>query len=113
VSHTYQHTDVKRFVCRHCGVRFSSNFKHREHLIEEHDEGGWYVCDVCEKRYPYPASLRAHRQVHEAVKPYACSECPKRFCHVQSLKLHQLAHLGIMNFACGFCGRLFVRKCLV
>jgi len=108
--HVRVHTDAKRYSCRHCSDRFRWHHQLKRHLLKSHNEGTWFTCDVCEKKFVTRRQLQLHSFRHEAVKPYVCSECPKRFCTAAALKSHQLVHTNYKQFCYLLCCKDFKYK---
>ena len=50
-----------------------------------------YACEECGKRFSQRGNLRAHKIVHEGIKPFDCrlEGCGKRFTQLGNLKSHQ------------------------
>ena len=109
-SHVRVHTGVKPFSCRHCSEEFVCNDLLKAHLLKSHDEGTWFTCHICQKKFNLKRNLMQHMQRHEGVKPFACEECPKRFCTACELKYHQLVHSDNRQFCCVLCNAQFKRK---
>ena len=108
--HVRIHTDTKTHSCRHCSERFMRSDQLKQHLLESHNEGTCFVCNICQKKFSYSSHLNVHMRRHHAVKPYVCSECPKRFCTACELKSHQLVHTDEKRFGCILCNKSFRRK---
>ncbi|KAL4262992.1 C2H2-type domain-containing protein [Pleurotus pulmonarius] len=53
-----------------------------------------HECDVCQKRFPRPSSLKVHMHVHTKSKPFRCSfpGCGKRFTVASNAKRHLRTH---------------------
>ena len=111
-QHVHIHTDTRLYSCRHCSDCFTWHNQLKTHLLKSHNEGTWFTCDICQKKWTTKLNLKVHVQRHEAVKPYVCSECPKRFCTATELRLHHSGHLGYKQFSCGLCDTQFARKAL-
>ena len=96
-KHVRIHTDAK--PCRHCSQCFTRLEQLKAHLLKSHNEGTWFTCDICQKKFSRKQHVKEHVQRHEAVKPYVCSECPKRFCTADELRQHHSVHLGYKPFS--------------
>ena len=101
------------YSCRHRSVQFRTDYQRKRHLLESHNEGTWFTCHICEKKYIHQCHLKIHLLTHEHVKPYICSECPKRFFTAGKLKAHQTVHSDFKQFICSLCNKLFKRKVAV
>jgi len=108
--HVRVHTDAKPHSCRHCSDRIRWLEQLNRHLLKSHNEGTWFTCDVCEKKFITRHDLKLHSVRHEDVKPYVCSECPKCFCTAAQLKQHYLVHTDYKQFCCCLCSKHFKRK---
>jgi len=83
--HVRVHTGAKPHSCRHCSGRFMWFNQLKQHLLESHNEGTWFTCNICQKKLIDSGDFKIHVQRHEGVKPYVCSECPKCFCTAREL----------------------------
>ena len=111
--HVRIHTDAKPYSCRHCSHGFGRPDHLKTHLLKSHNEGTWFTCDICHKKFSRKHVLEVHVRRHKAVKPYVCSGCPKRFCTANELRLHHPVHSEYKQFSCCLCDRLYKRKCAV
>jgi len=111
--HVYTHTGAKPYACRHCSDCFRRQDHLKAHLVKSHNEGIWFTCHICQKKFSVKSNLKQHILCHEGVKPYFCEECLKSFCTAAELKRHQLKHSGYKQFCCGSCGKYFKLKVCV
>jgi len=112
-SHVRTHTVAKPFSFRHCSVCFTWCDQLKAHLLKSHNEGTWFTCHICEKKFSYSGSLKNHLIRHEGVKPYVCSDCPKCFYTASEVRSHQLMHSDFKHFCCGSCGEFYKSKAYV
>ena len=73
--HVRIHTDAKPYSCRHCSDCFTWHRQLKTHLLKSHNEGTWFTCDICQKKFSRNGDPKEHVQRHEAVKSYVCNEC--------------------------------------
>jgi len=106
--HVYSHTGAKPLSCRHCSDCFTDQLK--THLLKSHNEGTWFTCHICQKKFSENGQLQKHILRHEGVKPYVCSECLMSFCTAFELRSHRLKHSNVKLFICGSCGKHFKYK---
>ncbi|XP_045783252.1 zinc finger protein 766-like [Maniola jurtina] len=67
------------------------------------------LCELCGKKFPLPANLRDHMQVHTGEKKYKCEICPKRYTTKFVAKAHMLnSHSdNPTRLPCGVCHKDF------
>jgi len=50
-QHVRIHTDAKPYSCRHCSDCFTLHRQLKTHLLKSHNEGTWFTCDICQKKF--------------------------------------------------------------
>jgi len=108
--HVRIHTDAKPYSCRHCSDSFTWRSQLMVHLLKSHNEGSWFLCDICQKKFVTRYDRNMHSYRHADVKPYVCCECPKSFCTASRLNSHQVVHSDYKRFCCCLCCKYFKRK---
>ena len=104
------HTDAKPYLCRHRADCFAWPDKLKTHLLKSHNEGTWFMCHVCQKKFCHDSNFKTVLFRYEAVKPYVCNECPKCFYTATELSHHHPVHSEYKQFSCGLRDQLFKHK---
>jgi len=108
--HVYTHMGAKPYSCRYCSECFRQHQHLKAHLLKSHNEGTWFTCNTCQKKFSRKCDFKKHLLRHEGVKPYVCDECSKSFFTASNMKCHQLKHSDYKQFCCGSCGEYFKHK---
>lgn len=73
--------------CQSCQAKVAGTdllFHIRSHLLP-----GQRTCELCQRTYCNPLTLREHIHVHYGLRPYKCSSCEEKFSSKYSLKTHE------------------------
>ena len=111
--HVGIHTGAKPYSCRHLFTAFYTAYNLlKRHLLKSHNEGTWFTCNICQKKFTTNGVLKEHLLRHEGVNPYVCSQCRKRFCTVRVNwnLISWYTWATNKQFCCGLCSKGFKRK---
>ncbi|XP_061195054.1 zinc finger and SCAN domain-containing protein 12-like [Saccostrea echinata] len=104
----FRHKKSISYDCLACGKSYKQRSSYNMHLKLSHGTVKPFRCDLCDKTYVCPSSLRKHRLCHRETKTFACDECPKTFKLNHLLTNHKKRH-GPGRFPCDVCGKIL--KC--
>ena len=63
-----------------------------------------YQCNLCEKSYSYPGSLKTHMLMsHSKVESYTCNQCDFLWISIEDLKSHTQIHIKETSKMCNIC----------
>lgn len=103
--HMQLHSDKTPFECSDCGEKFKTRNAYDGHRTTHMQNVN--KCEICNKTYRQPASLRNHMLKHENKKPFVCEICGKGMTQKSGYKKHMLLHTGDKPYTCEFCGKKF------
>ncbi|KAG7165055.1 Zinc finger protein 208-like, partial [Homarus americanus] len=92
-DHIKKHeTDVNRYTCKYCFLKFLGKQKWMTH---ENKHKGSYacICEVCGMGYENKKALEDHRSKHTGQYRHYCKECGKGFNRIETLNDHLNAFL--------------------
>lgn len=93
--------------CELCERQHTSAEEALEHLHRDTVPSESYICDLCQKQFQSPSTLRMHMRSHVGGKPYHCKTCGKSFSISGNLEKHERTHLGVKDFVCQYCQKAF------
>jgi KRAB domain-containing zinc finger protein len=102
--HTDTHTKSERFLCPHCGNRYSYKSTFDAHLAK-HAGIKPYSCALCNKKFTNSSNLSTHKGLCGVkTQPEKCQNCGKRFKASRYLKEHMKLHTSQDYLVCDVCG---------
>ena len=86
--------------------------RHKEFL---HQTDHKFVCDICQKTFPFKYVMNRHRKSHTEMPTYVqCQVCEKSFRNISYMKKHQKIHVpsyvDVRNEECHKCQKKFRTK---
>ncbi|XP_061727913.1 zinc finger protein OZF-like [Cydia pomonella] len=101
------------YICNNCNKQFAKRVTIIKHLLNKvcaHKSEKSYACEICQKKFPYPSSLRNHKVTHSGEKRFKCELCGIKCSTEKNLKHHVFNHMNDRPFSCDICNRQFVRE---
>ncbi|XP_070535725.1 uncharacterized protein [Ptychodera flava] len=92
--------------CNICDKTYARPSTLRIHLRTHSDEQP-YQCQTCAKTFSQAANLTAHMRTHSGEKPFKCGICERRFSQSSSVTTHMRTHTGARPYKCNFCDKAF------
>ncbi|XP_074860672.1 zinc finger and BTB domain-containing protein 38 [Carettochelys insculpta] len=100
-------TEMPDLHCELCEKEKSSTEEIQEPIHWHVPISKPYVCELCQKQFQSPSTLKMHMRCHTGEKPYTCKTCGKCFSVPGNLQKHERIHLGIKDFVCQYCSKAF------
>ncbi|NWS43143.1 ZBT38 protein, partial [Probosciger aterrimus] len=102
-----ENPEMPNLHCELCERDQSSTAESQEHVHWHGAASKPYVCELCQKQFQSPSTLKMHMRCHTGEKPYTCKTCGKCFSVPGNLQKHERIHLGIKDFVCQYCNKAF------
>ncbi|KAL5256210.1 hypothetical protein ACHWQZ_G011440 [Mnemiopsis leidyi] len=102
------HHKSKFFVCKMCGVKFTSYYRLSRHMKLEH-KGNEHFCDVCNKSFSTALAMYRHQKsYHEnELGVRICLTCGARLANQHLLQEHVAQHFSSSDLKCKQCNITF------
>ncbi|XP_069720523.1 zinc finger and BTB domain-containing protein 38 isoform X1 [Phaenicophaeus curvirostris] len=102
-----ENAEMPNLHCELCERDQSSTADVQEHVHWHVGTSKPYICEVCQKQFQSPSTLKMHMRCHTGEKPYTCKTCGKCFSVPGNLQKHERIHLGVKDFVCQYCNKAF------
>ncbi|XP_065700306.1 zinc finger and BTB domain-containing protein 38 isoform X3 [Patagioenas fasciata] len=102
-----ENTEMPNLHCELCERDQSSTAEIQEHVHWHVAASKPYICELCQKQFQSPSTLKMHMRCHTGEKPHTCKTCGKCFSVPGNLQKHERIHLGVKDFVCKYCNKAF------
>ncbi|KAG9494472.1 hypothetical protein GDO78_002013 [Eleutherodactylus coqui] len=102
--------DSKPFFCELCQKSFRNPSTLKVHM-RCHTGEKPYPCKICGKCFSFPGNLNKHERIHQTIKNFTCQYCSKSFMLQETLKKHERIHTREKTYDCQFCSQQFLYLC--
>ncbi|NXY87938.1 ZBT38 protein, partial [Alcedo cyanopectus] len=102
-----ENTEMPNLHCELCERDQSSTAEVQEHVHWHGTASKPHICELCQKQFQSPSTLKMHMRCHTGEKPYTCKTCGKCFSVLGNLQKHERIHLGVKDFVCQYCNKAF------
>ncbi|XP_022911123.1 zinc finger protein OZF-like isoform X2 [Onthophagus taurus] len=102
--------DIKLYICKFCGKKFSSHRSWYTHF--KHHTGRRFNCEICSEGFDKRSDFINHKQSHRGMNK--CPICGKIFLYKAVLDRHIKQHNNLCEkqvFECNVCGLQTKLKC--
>ena len=65
MEHSTMHTNVRAYLCEHCGAAFKTRSVQRKHIQTIHCNPRSHPCSSCDKRFNTKYALQRHLRTHD------------------------------------------------
>ncbi|XP_072263774.1 zinc finger and BTB domain-containing protein 38 [Pyxicephalus adspersus] len=107
MSATQWQLDTRACFCELCQKAFRNPSTLKVHM-RCHTGEKPYSCKVCGKCFSFPGNLSKHERIHQVGKNFTCQYCKKTFLLHKTLKKHERIHTGEKMYDCKFCSQQFL-----
>ncbi|NWQ76447.1 ZBT38 protein, partial [Columbina picui] len=102
-----ENTEMPNLHCELCERDQSATAEIPEHVHWHVAASKPYICELCQKQFQSPSTLKMHMRCHTGEKPHTCKTCGKCFSVPGNLQKHERIHLGVKDFVCKYCNKAF------
>ncbi|XP_065604622.1 zinc finger and BTB domain-containing protein 38 isoform X1 [Cyrtonyx montezumae] len=102
-----ENTEMPSLHCELCEGDQSSTTETQEHVHWHVAASKPYICELCQKQFQSPSTLKMHMRCHTGEKPFTCKTCGKCFSVPGNLQKHERIHRGVKDFVCHYCNKAF------